>query len=140
MTTCVTCGENIGEERAEMGFSYCLAKDCVKANYKGYTVVEIGQTKTNAEYKILSEDTLRDVAEGKFRRDPVVVQRQSGSGAKAPKLPFAPRPAEQYNRARVRYVQALADQGNRVDDIVRKGAYMRLTRQEVIRYMAGKRV
>src|SRR5215212_3193487 len=87
---CVTCGGEIIEERWEMGFRYCLAKECVRKNYRGYTVLEIGQTKTNAEYKILTEKTLREVAEGKYRRDPIVVKRQSGSGAKAPPATFKP--------------------------------------------------
>jgi len=139
MRNCVTCGDEIIEERWELGFRYCLKKPCVRANYKGLTIMEIGQTKTNAEYTIVTEKTLRDMREGKYRRDPVVVQRQPSRGGKVKMTAKPPKP-EQYNIARVRFVQALADQGVRPDDIIQRGAYMGLTRREVHNYMSARRI
>ena len=40
---------------------------------------------------------------------------------------------------RVKFVQALHDQGYGVEDILKKGVYMNLTRSEVVRYMSGRR-
>jgi hypothetical protein len=77
---CVTCGDEILPERTELGFTYCTKRECVRANAEGMLVAEIAQHKTNAEYVILKGEAgqraLRDMREGKYRRDPVVVQRE----------------------------------------------------------------
>ena len=137
--TCVTCSDEIGEERWAIGFRYCMKRECVRANHRGLVIVEIGQTKTNAEYAIMTEQVLRDMREGKYRRDPIVVQRQPSHGGKV-QMRARPAALPTYNRWRVRFVQALADQGVRVDDILQRGAYMGLTRREVHHNMAGKRI
>ena len=38
----------------------------------------------------------------------------------------------------MKFVQALQAQGHGVDEIVRRGAYMNLTRSEVVRYMSAR--
>jgi hypothetical protein len=108
------------------------------------TVVEIGQHKTNPEYVILDgnagEQALKDMRDGKYRRDPVVVKRESRPAhVDVPKGRFSQPTITRYPPNRVKFVQALHDQGYGVDDIVRKGAYMKLTRAEVLRYMSGHR-
>jgi hypothetical protein len=140
----VTCGDLILPERAELGFAYCTKPDCVRANRKGLTVVEIGQHKTNPEYVILDgdagEQALKDMRDGKYRRDPVVVKRESRrTRVEAPKGRFPQATITRYPPNRVKFVQALHDQGYGVDDILQKGAYMKLTRAEVLRYMSGHR-
>jgi hypothetical protein len=142
--TCVTCGDEILHERAELGFTYCTKKECVRANGKGYTVVEIAQNKTNAEYVVLDgaagERALKDMAEGKYRRDPVVVKRQSAAAKfDAPKVRFRKPRMQRPQPNRVKFVQALQAQGLGVDEIVRRGAYMNLTRAEVVAYMSARR-
>jgi hypothetical protein len=143
-TMCVTCGDAILPERVELGYTYCTKQSCVRENREGLTVVEIAQNKTNPEYVILDgkrdERVLRDVQEGKYRRDPVVVKREKPTtDFTVPPARFARPKARKYQPNRVKFVQALADQGYRVDEIVQKGAYMNLTRSEVIRYMSGRR-
>ena len=142
---CVTCGDEILQERAELGFTYCTQKACVRENAKGFTVVEIGQTKTNAEYVVLEgaagERALKDMREGKYRRDPVVVKRESAApNFEVPKVRFrkpkAPKPVAPN---RMKFVQALQAQGFGVDEILRRGSYMNLTRSEVVRYMSARR-
>jgi hypothetical protein len=142
---CVTCGDAILQERAELGFTYCTRNGCVRENAKGFTVVEIGQTKTNAEYVVLEgaagERALKDMREGKYRRDPVVVKRESaGASFEVPKVRFR-KPSAQRPVApnRLKFVQALQAQGFGVDEILRRGAYMNLTRSEVVRYMSARR-
>lgn len=107
-------------------------------------MVEIGQHKTNAEYVILEGDTgeraLKDMSEGKYRRDPVVVKRESRRAHfDVPKRKFSQPKITKYPAERVKFVQALHDQGYGVQDILEKGAYMNLTRAEVVRYMSGHR-
>jgi hypothetical protein len=142
---CVTCGDEILQERTDLGFIYCTKKPCVRENAKGFTVVEIGQTKTNAEYVVLEgaagERALRDMREGKYRRDPVVVKRETaGIDFEPPKVAFKkPKTEKPRQPSRMKFVQALQAQGYGVDEILRRGSYMNLTRSEVVRYMSARR-
>lgn len=141
---CVTCGDNILPERAELGFQYCTKRNCVRENRQGLTVIEIAQHKTNSEYVILQgeagEQALRDMRDGKYRRDPVVVKRERhATHFDVPKGAFPKPKIKKYASNRVKFVQALQAQGYRVEDILEKGAYMNLTRSEVVRYMSGKK-
>ena len=140
----MTCGDKILPERAELGFNYCTKKTCVRENHEGLTVAEIAQHKTNAEYVILKgeagEQALKDMREGKYRRDPVVVKREGRPAHfDVAKRPFSKPQIKKYPSNRVKFVQALHDQGYGVEDILEKGAYMNLTRSEVVRYMSGHR-
>ena len=140
----MTCGDKVLPERAELGFNYCTKKTCVRENHEGLIVAEIAQHKTNAEYVILKgeagEQAMKDMREGKYRRDPVVVKREGRPAHfDVPKRPFSKPPIKKYPCNRVKFVQALHDQGYGVEDILEKGAYMNLTRSEVVRYMSGHR-
>jgi hypothetical protein len=140
---CVTCGDEILQERVELGFTYCTKKTCVRENASGFTVVEIGQTKTNAEYVVLDgaagERALKDMREGKYRRDPVVVKRESAATKfEVPKVRFRKPNTPKPQPNRVKFVQALQAQGFGVDEILRRGSYMNLTRSEVVRYMSAR--
>lgn len=141
---CVTCGDEILQERAELGFKYCAKAKCVRENREDVVVVEIAQHKSNPEYVILNGDrgerALRDMRDGKYRRDPVVVKRERRKTEfDVPKGRFARPKTETPDPNRVKFVQALRDQGYRVDEILEKGAYMNLTRTEVVQYMSGRR-
>ena len=127
-----------------MGFKYCIKPKCVGENRAAMTVVEIGQHKTNPEYVVLEgaagEQALKDMRDGKYRRDPVVVKREGHTTHfDVPKGRFPQPKIKKYPPNRVKFVQALQDQGYGVDDILNKGAYMNLTRSEVVRYMSGHR-
>jgi hypothetical protein len=140
----VTCGDEILPERAELGFRYCTKAHCVRENHEDLTVVEIAQHKTNPEYVVLEGEAgkraLKGMREGKYRRDPVVVKREGrGTRFEVPKGRFSRPTVKKDPPNRVKFVQALHDQGYGVDDIVARGAYMKLTRSEVIRYMSGRR-
>jgi hypothetical protein len=103
------------------------------------TVAEIGQHKTNAEYVILKGEP-GEKREGKYRRDPVVVKRESlRTQFEVPKARFRKPAIKRYPHSRVTFVQALQDQGHGVDEILEKGAYMNLSRSEVVRYMTATR-
>jgi hypothetical protein len=141
---CITCGEKILPERTQLGFEYCTKPKCVQENRQGLTVVEIAQHKTNPEYVILKgeagEQALRDMRDGKYRRDPVVVKRERlATHFDVPKGVFPKPKIKQYPSNRVKFVQALQAQGYGVEDILAKGAYMNLTRSEVVRYMSAKK-
>lgn len=140
---CPTCGDVVHPDRVELGYHYCLKDECVAANYRPAVYLEVGQTKTNATYVRADEQTLREIADGKYKRDPVVVKRQTTAAPPAKvKGTFTPPKRETVNAARVRYVQSLADQGLSPDRIMDRASFMKppLTRQEVYKYMAGKRI
>lgn len=124
----------------ELGLNYCTNLECFQKYHEPLRVVEIAQTKTNATYRILDEKTAREMADGKFSRDPVVVKRESNSTKHEP-LPqtFKPKKIRKYSVNRVKLVQALHDQGYGVEDILQKTAHLGLTRSEVVKYMLGKR-
>ena len=140
---CVSCGHDILPERAELGFAYCTNAACVRENRDDVVVVEIAQHKSNPEYVILDgsrgQRALNDMRDGKYHRDPVVVKRERRrADFDVPKGRFATPKVTSPDPNRVKFVQALRDQGYRVDEIVEKGAYMDLSRSEVVRYMSGR--
>jgi hypothetical protein len=141
---CVTCGDEILLERAELGFTYCTKRACVRDNAEGMVIAEIAQHKTNAEYVILKGEAgaraLGDMREGKYRRDPIVVKRESlAAQFDVPKAEFCKPKQQKYPSNRIKFVQALHGQGFGVEEILEKGAYMKLTRSEVVRYMTARR-
>lgn len=78
--------------------------------------------------------------EGKYRRDPVVVKRERPHARfDVPKAGFRKPTVQRYPPNRIKFVQALQSQGFAVDEILEKGAYMGLTRSEVVRYMTARK-
>ena len=136
---CVTCGDLVGPERYSLGYRYCTKKACVRENHTPMVIVEIAQTKTNAVIEIMDEKTLRQMKEGKFRRDPVVVNRQASHGDRV-EMRAKPAKPVQIDPARIAYVQALADQGYTNSDIIAKGYWLKLTQREVTQYRAARRI
>jgi hypothetical protein len=119
--TCISCGDEILPERAELGFTYCTKRQCVRENAKGMTVVEIAQNKTNAEYVILEGEagTASSTICGK---------------ASTAEIPWWS--SEKVERRSSTFPR-LSSCGP--EDILDKGAYMNLTRSEVVRYMTARR-
>lgn len=140
---CVTCGARLSKDRAEVK-DYCTAQACFTTNYRPLRLVEIGQTKTNAEIEILDDRVQRDLAEGRYRRDPIVVTRQASRTSERPEVTFKPFAAPPVDAVKARYVQSLQAQGCKVEDILgrakRDAPRLRLTRAEVVKYMTGRRV
>lgn len=69
----------------------------------------------------------------------VVGRQRSITHFDVPKAVFDKPAIKKYPSNRVKFVQALHDQGCGVEDILERGAYMNLTRSEVVRYMSGRR-
>ena len=112
----MTCGDQILPERAELGFRYCTKPHCVRENHEGIVVIEIAQHKTNPEYVVLDGDAgdraLQNMRDGKYRRDPVVVKRESSATRfDVPKAAFPQPTGKKDPPNRVKFVQALHDQG-----------------------------
>ena len=66
MARCITCGTELHPERARK-YNYCLAPECQEKNARGLTMVAIGMNKAAEELRILDDETLGELASGKFR-------------------------------------------------------------------------
>lgn len=49
MANCVICGNEYAEERAELGYNYCMDKKCVKEGKRAPRFVEVGYGKSGVD-------------------------------------------------------------------------------------------
>ena len=71
MATCVTCGDELHPERAEK-YDYCTAPECRKRNARRLDVVAVGVNKAADQYVVLDERTRREMAQGRYKKQPDV--------------------------------------------------------------------
>jgi hypothetical protein len=71
MPNCVTCGDQLHPERAEK-YDYCTKPKCQKVNSKGLRIVAVGVNKAADQYMALDERTEREMASGRFKKQPEV--------------------------------------------------------------------
>jgi hypothetical protein len=69
MTNCVTCGDALHAERAER-YDYCTKPECQERNLKDLPIVAVGVNKAADQYVILNERTEREMATGRYRKQP----------------------------------------------------------------------
>lgn len=75
---CVTCGADLHPERAAK-YNYCMSAECQEKNAKGLTMVAVGVNKAAEQYLILDEQTMADLATGKYHD-----QRRGSFGTSLP--------------------------------------------------------
>ncbi|MGH3765002.1 MAG: hypothetical protein ACRDS0_11855 [Pseudonocardiaceae bacterium] len=64
---CIECGEELIEERADLGYEYCTKKQCQAKHHKGLTVTAIGVNKSADTLIIGDQEEIRKRAEaGEF--------------------------------------------------------------------------
>src|SRR5205807_8011058 len=84
MANCVTCGKELHPERAEK-YDYCTDPECQQRNARGLEMVAVGVNKAADEYMVLDERTKRQMASGRFKKQPdvqrslILPPRQEGS-------------------------------------------------------------
>jgi len=49
---CIECGDELAEERAELGYRYCMKEQCQAKHYQGLTITAIGVNKSADTYLI----------------------------------------------------------------------------------------
>jgi hypothetical protein len=69
LTTCVTCGDELHPERAEL-YDYCTKPACRQASAQQLPMVAIGVNKASDQFAILDERTRDEAASGRFKREP----------------------------------------------------------------------
>ena len=71
MANCVTCGKELHPERAEK-YDYCTDPECQQRNAQGLEMVAVGVNKAADQYMVLDERTKRQMASGRFKKQPDV--------------------------------------------------------------------
>lgn len=120
MARCITCGTEIHPERARK-YNYCLAPECQEKNARGLTMVAIGMNKAAEELRILDDETLGELASGKFRDQ----RRVTSEAADSPAAAHAPAEGQTATAAR----QAPAAQATGQPDVPTRRERQPATRQ-----------
>ena len=97
--TCVECGEELLEERAQLGYDYCTRQECQAKRHRGLTITAIGVNKSAEAFVLAADDEIRARGEaGEFARKdtnlgvgyrPVTapaIPRQRSAGTPPPKV------------------------------------------------------
>ncbi|MGH3692651.1 MAG: hypothetical protein ACRDRX_01365 [Pseudonocardiaceae bacterium] len=66
---CIECGEELIEERAELGYGYCTKKQCQAMHHKGITITAIGVNKSADTLVVGNQEDITQRAEaGEFAK------------------------------------------------------------------------
>jgi hypothetical protein len=84
---CITCGDELHPERARK-YGYCTKPECRGRNARGLRVAAVGVNKAADQFVVLNEETEREAASGRYKKQP---------GAVGP-APMPPRPATAAHR------------------------------------------
>ncbi|MGH3946342.1 MAG: TraR/DksA C4-type zinc finger protein [Pseudonocardiaceae bacterium] len=86
--TCIECGDEILEERAELGYRYCTKVECQAVHYRGIAITAIGVNKSADSFIVADADEIRRRGEaGEFAKKDTAL----GLGYRArPAAPSAP--------------------------------------------------
>jgi hypothetical protein len=69
MATCTICGDELHPERAEK-YDYCTRRSCRERAAKALTIASIGVNKAADQFVVLDERTEREMARGRFKKEP----------------------------------------------------------------------
>ena len=57
--TCIGCGDELPDERAELGYRYCTKQSCQNSYHRGLTITAIGQNKSADILVVSDPDEIR---------------------------------------------------------------------------------
>ncbi len=69
MATCTICGDELHPERAEK-YDYCTKRSCRERAAKALTIASVGVNEAADQFVVLDEQTQREMAKGRFKKDP----------------------------------------------------------------------
>jgi hypothetical protein len=85
---CIGCGEELLEERAELGYEYCLAPACQERYRQGPAVTAVGVNKSGESFVVAEpEDVARRAEAGEFAAKNAAVPPTPASGIPRPRTP-----------------------------------------------------
>lgn len=95
--TCIECGDELLEERAQLGYRYCAKAKCQAVHYRGLAITAVGVNKSSDSFIVADADEIRRRGEaGEFAKKDTAL----GLGYRVrPTAPAAP--AEARRRAQV---------------------------------------
>ena len=68
-STCIGCGDELLEERAELGYRYCTKESCQALYHRGLAVTAIGLNKSGETFVVADADEIRRRGEsGEFTK------------------------------------------------------------------------
>jgi hypothetical protein len=115
---CVGCGEELLEERAELGYRYCLRPACQEEYRRGPEVTAVGVNKSGESFVVAEPDEVRRRAEaGEFAAKNAAVPPTPGAGVPAPRRPQpaprrpAPAPVRPWTAQQEKLVRLYHDMG-----------------------------
>ncbi|MGH3823288.1 MAG: hypothetical protein ACRDRA_10725 [Pseudonocardiaceae bacterium] len=127
---CVECGEELIEERAELGYRYCTKKQCQAKHHKGLTITAIGVNKSADTFIIGDQEEIRQRAEaGEFAK------KDSGLGINyrnSQNRPEVPSKALQPSSSVTRTIPARRPWTREQEKIVRLYNGMGLTPRQIV--------
>ncbi|MGH2555347.1 MAG: hypothetical protein ACRDHO_06480 [Actinomycetota bacterium] len=125
MANCVTCGDELLPERAEM-YDYCTRLDCRDRNPKRLEIVAVGVNKAADQYVVLNERTKQEMASGRYKKVPEVpgssrrrpVRTPGPTRDRAPRSSGVSRP--RWSEAQENLALIYRSMGMKPDEIARK--------------------
>jgi len=140
MAACVTCGDELHPERAEK-YDYCTRRGCREQNAEGLRMVAVGVNKAADQYVLLTDRTERDMAGGRFKKQPEVpssgARRRNRTGSRpspVPKRRRSPTRRPQWSRAQENLAVLYRSMGQNPEEIAKKlGMSVRLVTQILLR-------
>ena len=67
--TCVECGAELLDERAQLGYDYCTRPDCQARRHRGLTITAVGVNKSADSFVVAGDDEIRARGEaGEFAK------------------------------------------------------------------------
>jgi hypothetical protein len=99
---CVECGDQLPEERAQLGYDYCLREACQAAHFRGVKIMAIGVNKSSDVLIVADDEELRRRADaGELgRKDTSLGTAYRTDRPTTPDPPRPPRPAPRQQAAR----------------------------------------
>jgi hypothetical protein len=95
--TCIECGDEILEERAQLGYRYCTKAECQAVHYRGLAITAIGVNKSADSFIVADADEIRRRGEaGEFAKKDTTLGLDYHARPTAPAVPAAA-----HSRARV---------------------------------------
>ena len=67
MAACSNCGGSFPDERATLGYDYCMRRECLDAKRRSLRILAVGLNKAAEDYRVMDEDAEREIREGRLK-------------------------------------------------------------------------
>ena len=89
--TCIECGDTLPDERAALGYRYCIKKPCQALHHRGVAITAIGVNKSADHFIVADADEIRRRGEaGEFGKKDTTLGLDHGARVTASAAPVTP--------------------------------------------------